>query len=153
MVSALLIRLAAYSYPGDAPPFEQIGASHNDPGVQIEVLAAAIELPSRSGEWTFALSRATIAAGTVIPPHAVPGAELLYVERGSLTSELDDCEQRCVQTAEDTAAFVTDRVSLPQERGLSAAMGAVTAYQAEGQTPTDLLILTLIPPQAGPSPA
>jgi hypothetical protein len=139
---ALLIRIAGYSHSGDRP---ETGTSHNDVGVQIETLAAAIVLPNHKGNWTIEIGRATLAPGTIIPAHEVAGSELILVEQGALDADLGACAQRCIQTIESAGAFAMEQTPLRAGQGISASDGATPAYRVASSTPATLLIVTVAP--------
>jgi hypothetical protein len=145
VASALLIRIAGQLLPVDQPGFGAFGTSQNDPGVQIDILSTAIELGNRAGPWKVEIGRATLAPGTVIPPHEVAGAELMLVEQGALDARLSACDQHCVQTIEGAGAFATDRAPVQAGQGISAGDGATTEYLVTGSTPATLLIVTVTP--------
>jgi hypothetical protein len=145
VASALLIRIAGHALPTSHPELGPFGASQNDPGVQIDALAAASAYPSPSGAWSIEIGQVTLAAGASIPRHAIVGAELLWIEEGALDADVQRCASRCTQTVDGVATHVSGPSQLWAGQGFCAFDGASTAYRAGDTGPATVTYLTIIP--------
>jgi hypothetical protein len=75
----------------------------------------------------------------------VTGSELIFVEQGVLDANLDSCAQRCIQTIESVRSFAMGQIPVRAGQGISASVGATSAYRVDGSAPATLLIVTVTP--------
>ena len=135
----VLVVAAAVPVPAELP-----GTSIRPPaGVRHDVLAGGPVADLPTGTATVAIGRAVLVAGSAVPAHRVGIAEMVAVEEGSLA--LIDSGGAWVSALPNAELRAADEDPVPAGGGVRVDHGAVVGYAATGNSPLEVVLVTIQP--------